>query len=171
MAFIIRCPHCRERIPWKKDVPFPDECPRCGVATAQGETDDTVIVMPAFLSARTKAIDGTYRQMESTSVVRAEMAAQQAGCDVSDMSALKITDMKDNMREGDIAAYERESDAAAARLKQASPAAIPHFETNGAEMSVGVSTGAVAINGQVQHGIYPRAGANTAAGIQRLMQR
>ena len=100
-----------------------------------------------------------------------EMAAKQAGVPVSDMAALKLTDLRDNMREGDIAQLDREANAAEARLKQASPAAIPHFENNGAELAAGVATGAVAINGQVTHGVYPRAGANTAAGIQRLLAR
>jgi hypothetical protein len=171
MAFAIRCPDCRQKIPWQKDVPTPDFCPRCGVNIAGPETDDAVVVMPAFLSERTKKVDSVYRDMEAKSVNRAEHAAEMAGVSASEMSALKVTNLRDNMREGDIAALDREASAAEARLKAASPAAVPNFASNGAEMSAGISTGAVAINGQVVQGIEPRAGARTAERTQRLLGR
>jgi hypothetical protein len=48
-----------------------------------------------------------YKAMEDSSMARAEQAAEATGASVSDMDAMKITDMKDNMRAGDIAAVTR----------------------------------------------------------------
>jgi len=66
------------------------------------------------------------------------------------MASLRITDMNDNMRAGDIAA--KEADAAMARLKSTTPAPIG-FQPNGAEFSAGIAQGAVALNGRVTTGI------------------
>lgn len=45
--------------------------------------------------------DKVFRQMESASIARAEEAAEVAGVPVSEMSHLKLTNQKDNLREGD----------------------------------------------------------------------
>jgi hypothetical protein len=60
--------------------------------------------MPALRSAATKANDKVYRDIEVGSEVRAQAAADMVGVPVSDMSSLKITDLKSTVREGDIAA-------------------------------------------------------------------
>lgn len=55
--------------------------------------------MPPLVSIGThkgKAVDLTYRQLEKSSEVRAEMAGD---------PSLKVTNLKDNLREGDVAAF------------------------------------------------------------------
>ena len=169
--FIIRCPECRHKIPWSKDVAMPSFCPACGKRVGSDRADDDVVMPFIRSSGKTASIDKLYRDMESGSETRAALAAEAAGVPVADMSAMKMTDMRDNQREGDIAQLDREANAAEARLKQASPAAIPHFEGNGAELAGGISSGAVAINGKVVQGIHPRAGVRAVEGVQRLMGR
>ncbi len=56
------------------------------------------LIMPPLVSIGThkgKAVDLTYRQLEESSNFRAEMAGD---------PSLKITNLKDNLREGDVAA-------------------------------------------------------------------
>jgi hypothetical protein len=103
MAFLIRCPVCRDKFSHDATKPFPDECPSCHEFIGSGR-DDTVITMPALRSAATKANDDVYRQMERSSEHRAEQAAQMAGVPVSEMSDLKITNLRDNKGYGDVMA-------------------------------------------------------------------
>jgi hypothetical protein len=123
--------------------------------------------MPALRSAKTKAVDKTYRDIEAGSEVRVERAAELTGGTKEDMAALKITNMADNMRAGDIAA--KEADAAMRRLQSSTPMEIG-FQANGAEFSSGISQGAVAVNGKITTGIEPNAGARAAQRVQRRMQ-
>ena len=93
MAFSLRCPDCRGKFPWQPSAPTPRFCPLC--STDMGEAkDDSVICVPAFLSAKTKNNDKHYRDLEKGSETRAELAAGVAGVPVSEMSDLKITDLK-----------------------------------------------------------------------------
>lgn len=59
---------------------------------------------PAGVSIATKSYDQVYRDMESASANRAQEAADLLGVPVSEVPNIKMTDMKDNTREGDIAA-------------------------------------------------------------------
>ena len=57
-----------------------------------------------FRRAKAKAADYTYRAMEEAADHNIEYAAEKFGVDKAELQGLKITDMKDNLREGDIAA-------------------------------------------------------------------
>lgn len=105
MAFALRCPDCHKTFRWDLTLDFPDECPLCHAQMPEDKTEnDNVIVMPAFLSAKTKQNDQLQRQTVDASEVRMHKAAEMAGCDVSEMKDLKITDLKPTRHEGDIAA-------------------------------------------------------------------
>lgn len=168
MAFALRCPDCRQAFKWEPTKPDPRYCPLCEVDLGEPPPDNVVCV-PAFLSAKTKQGDANYRQAEAASQVRAEKAAELAGCDVSEMSALKITDMRSTKHAGDIAAVPvvndvtRQMDAINSRGGQFG------FGGNGSEFAVGISTGSVTVNGHTTHGIEPRAGAKTLGKIQRSL--
>lgn len=165
----LRCPlpECRKTFPWDAQTPHPKFCPVCGGGIGTSDAEDSAVVMPFIRSAKMAATDKIYRDMENGSEVRVERAAEITGSTKEDMAALRITDMNDNMRAGDIAA--KEADAAMARLKSMSPVA-PEFKPNGAEFSAGIAQGAVALNGQVTTGIEPNAGARAAMRVQRKMQ-
>ena len=96
---MVRCPRCRGRFEWKGK--FPSQCPLPNCDYEASESDDAVICMPALRGAAMKANDKVYRDIEKGSEVRAQMAAEMAGVPVSEMSGLKVTNMRDNVREGE----------------------------------------------------------------------
>ena len=143
MAVKIKCPLCEAKFGWDiVSLGWPDQCPACKQYVGHGR-DDSDIVMPSIRTARTKIIDATYTQTEKGSEVRAQLAAEQLGVPVSEMSGLKVTDMNTGMREGDIAA--KEPVAEMQRLGVQNPSNL--FQGNGAEFSGAVQTGAFANSG------------------------
>lgn len=103
MSYSLRCPVCRQKFRWKPTAGFPEECPACETRIAHDRDDDDVVV-PFIKSAATSANDALYRQMESASERRVEMAAQASGATVEEMAGLKITDLNSTRHAGDIAA-------------------------------------------------------------------
>jgi hypothetical protein len=94
-SFVYRCPQCRGKFSWSKDLPEPKVCPLPNCDYAYAERDDNVIYMPALISAQTKSVDSVGRSIMDGSVQRQEMAAQLAGTSVEDMASLKITNLND----------------------------------------------------------------------------
>lgn len=89
----LRCPECSHVMKVPQEEQWPNFCGNCG---------SFVGVDPTFVpdrlnigTTRGKSADQVYRQMEAASEARAEMAGD---------PSLKITDMNDNLREGDVAA-------------------------------------------------------------------
>jgi len=104
MAWALRCPDCRKAFKWDLTQEYPETCPLCGATQASDKSEgDNVIVMPNFLSAKTKNNDALQRQTVDASEVRMHKAAEMAGCDVSEMADLKITNLLPTKHEGDIA--------------------------------------------------------------------
>ena len=165
----LRCPYCRVAFPWDASLPWPDRCPLpdCKEDISIPDRGDNGVVMPFIRSPKTTANDKVFRDIEAGSEERVARAAELTGATKDEMSSLKITDMNDNMRAGDIAS--KESDAALQRLQSMSPTPIG-FQANGAEFSAGISQGAVNVNGKVSTGIEPNAGARAAARVARRMQ-
>jgi hypothetical protein len=166
----LRCPYCRKAFPWDAALPFPNSCPLpdCGEEIGIPDRGDNGVVMPFIRSAKMAATDNVYRGIEAGSEVRVDRAAELTGATKEEMSGLKITNMNDSMRAGDIAAKES-ADAAMARL-QASTKTPVGFIGNGSEYSSGISQGAVNVNGKITTGIEPNAGARAASRVQRKMQ-
>lgn len=79
--------------------PPPAHCACCGAST--GDDPEPILNFSAIGKAKNKTPDTLYRKMEAASVERAQMAADMAGVPVSEMSALKMTNQKDNLRQGD----------------------------------------------------------------------
>ena len=101
MAFALRCPECRGTFRWdpKKYARY---CLLCEADFGPERPDDE-IVMPAFLSAKTRATDQVGRDLMDSSNVRAEKAAEMLGVPVSEMSDMKVTDLKSTKHEGMVA--------------------------------------------------------------------
>lgn len=168
MAFALRCPTCRKAFRWDATADWPDECQICGEPMAEDKSD-TAIVLPAFLSSKTKLNDKFYREQERSSEARAEKAAEAAGVPVSEMADLKITNMRDNVKPGEISAMPVQN--AVTQHMEAVNAKGGQFGfagNNGLEFSAGINTGAVTVNGQTTQGVVPRAGANAIARVQRM---
>jgi hypothetical protein len=94
MAVLLKCPACREKFKYDVSQGWPDSCPICET-DINNRVPDNVVVVPAFLSQKSKNIDGVARQVMDGSETRAGLAAAMAGVPVEEMSALKITDLND----------------------------------------------------------------------------
>lgn len=102
MSYSLKCPDCSGKFPYKPLDGMPRYCPLC--KADMGEMpDDSEIVMPAFLSAKSKQNDKLQRDIVQGSHTRAELAAQMAGCEVSDMASLKINDLNTSKGAPDMA--------------------------------------------------------------------
>lgn len=155
---VARCPGCRRTFPWEPKNGLPSKCPLPGCDYEAKEIDDTVISMPALRSFRMKATDDVYRQTEKASEVRAQMAADAAGVSVSEMSGLKITNMRDNAKYGEssvvpvVNEVTRQMDLIRARGGHA-----------------GFTTGAE--HAKAAQAAAPRSGINAMTAVQQLMGR
>jgi hypothetical protein len=101
MKVILRCPLCKEKFKYEVMDGWPDDCLICKQRIAHDRADDDVVI-PNFLSEKTKKTDGVARQIMDGSEHRAEMAASMAGVPVSEMSGLKVTDLNDR-RDSEVA--------------------------------------------------------------------
>ena len=94
MAVLLKCPACREKFKYDVTNGWPDECPICKV-DINNRVPDNVVVVPAFLSQKSKNNDKVARDIMDGSETRAQLAAGMAGVPVSEMASLKITDLND----------------------------------------------------------------------------
>jgi hypothetical protein len=159
----LKCPECRHMIPMPEGR-WPEKCEACGLV--MDLPDDNVIAMPFLGSIKTKLTDGVYRDLEKTSEHRAQLAADAAGVPVSEMSDLKLTNIRDT-REGEVAAIPvnnsvtQQMDLIKARGGQTG---------FGATVDMGaIQGGAITIQGQTVRGIEPNAGARTRKRLQDVL--
>lgn len=99
-----QCPDCEgtfDHLHLRSTDEPPNFCPLCGSNMSDPEPQVGRINLGTSVG---KSGDQVYRAMEDGSATRAQIAADHLGIDASEMSAMKITDIKDNMREGDTAA-------------------------------------------------------------------
>lgn len=167
MPFVVKCPGCKQKIKWLADDP-PDDCPACGHSLASDRADDDV-VCPNILSFASRCQDGVYKMMEKSSEHRMYQAAEMAGCDASDMKDLKITNLRDNMKQGEIAAMPVVNDLT--RHMDAMRAANPnvHVGFGSDHNSIAMEYAAGAASGHIAQGvpgsILPRRGAQVGTAL------
>lgn len=150
--WVLRCPECGEKFRSKsKELP----CPHCGWKPEE-EPEDGIIDIPMpfiRISGKTAAADKLYRDMEKGSEVRAQAAAEQLGVPVSEMSALKMTDMRDNAKPGENSVVPVRNDVT--QFMAANPGLGGFQGANG-----------VGYSGAVQTGPAPNAGAHMRTALQ-----
>src|ERR1035437_188734 len=93
-AFVLKCPVCEKKFKYDVTDGWPDFCPLCSHRMGNDRPDDE-IVMPAFLSQRSKNNDKVARDIMDGSETRVDLAASMAGTSREDMAGLKITDLND----------------------------------------------------------------------------
>lgn len=143
MAFVLRCPECRDKFPWAVNTAFPRYCPLCQ-ADINNDREEGEIVMPFIRSAKTTATDKVYSDIVAGSEVRQHAAAELAGTSVEDMSSLKITDLN-TRRDAEIMAVTPNNPVS--QLMAAAPQATGFQGAAGAGYSGAVSTGPFASAG------------------------
>jgi hypothetical protein len=164
MGFRLKCSECRGKFPWEGE--WPSHCPLCGVDMSL--PDDNVISMPALRSAVTGMHDKVYRDMEKGSEHRMYLAAEMAGVPASEMSHLKITNMRDNVQTGEVYAMPVSNDVTKHMDAMQARGWPTGWQNTGANLSGEIMTGAVNVNGQLVSGVVPSAGAKTRTAIQRI---
>ena len=103
-----RCPDCGGSF-WvplvSANQPPPDDCPIChGAGAPPAEpVDISDLRFPHIAKSIGKVTDKVYRDMESGSQARAEMAAEVLGESAAE-TGMEMTNLKDSLREGDTAA-------------------------------------------------------------------
>jgi hypothetical protein len=132
---------------------MPEFCAHCGGRVGNDREDDDVVMPFIRTSAKTQVVDKVYRDMESGSEFRAQEAARMLSVPVSDMSALKITNMNDHQKPGDLAVPRVDNEVS--RFMDAHPR-ISGFN----------SEAALAYSGQVMTGPQPNAGARMRTFLQ-----
>ena len=108
--------------------PNPSECPVCHntgevpLSWTKAKTKASrLVTSPLISKPQNQTADRVYRAMESSSDARAQEAADMVGASKHEMSHIKITDMNDNMREGDIAFKPSAAPPPAMQMMQANP--------------------------------------------------
>ncbi len=107
-----RCPDCQGTFKHRiiaADDPPPDRCPLCNSWMNVDEPPEPIFVPQApgiRENAYAKSVDQVYKAMEESSIQRAKDAADILEVKESEMSHLKITNMREpsEMRAGDVAA-------------------------------------------------------------------
>lgn len=66
-----------------------------------GSEPEPILNFSRIGKAQHKTLDNVYRNLETSSAARAEEAAEMMGTSVLEQSNIKVTNMKDNLREGD----------------------------------------------------------------------
>ena len=155
MAVRYRCPDidCRKTFPWDAFGYPPTRCPHCGFSYR--DDGENVIHMPNILSAKSKSIEAVARGVMDGSEVRAQLAAEAAGCDVSEMSSLKVTDLNDG-RNSEFATKDVSNPVTQV---MAQTPGLTGFQQNGAAFASATSQGP-----------YARAGAGIATRMSNLHQ-
>jgi len=160
LAVVIRCPACKTKFRWLAETEgYPSNCPQCNAYVGHNRADDDVVV-PNILAFSTRCQDGVYKAMEKASEHRMYQAAEMAGCSPSEMSDLKITNLRDNMKQGEIAAMPVVNDVTRQMDK------IRTMNPN-AQIGYGGPDAGIGFSAAVPTGPYPSAGARTQQAFRR----
>jgi hypothetical protein len=102
-----RCPSCQRVFEYDHHPSVEADpvsaCPYTGCDAAAGSMAPA-LVMPHIAKSIGRNTDAYYREMEAGAAFRAQMAQETHGLTTEEASAIKITDMRDNLKEGEIAA-------------------------------------------------------------------
>jgi len=148
MAVKLRCKYCEQKFIWKAGLEeCPQECPLCHADISVPPTGE--INMPMMSFGKAKIGDRVFREMEAGAEHRINVASEMTGLPKSDFNDLKITNMKDNMRAGDVAAVEPRISPEMTQAMQTSN----NLSQFGLQFSAGTSHGPYANRGAEWQGI------------------
>jgi len=160
--FRYQCPDCGGKFRWLFGEAPPNFCPLCAAYVGENEATEFVPKAPAIRTAAGQIPDKLFRQMETASIERAEQARDIAGGDRVDYSHMHITNMRDNLREGDVAAIVPSSPVRRFMERHSSNSPVG---MQGSPTAEGFAAAAHA------DGIYPHAGASAAGQVQDFHMR
>ena len=149
------CPDCLHV--WKQRMgpseKWPRFCVGCG-ADMEKPDDDFVPMAPSVITGNAgKAGDQTYRMMEEASERRIDMAAAATGIDKSELSDMKVTNIRDNAKVGENSVIQQSTEVH--KFMEGPGKEVTGFQQTGGQYGLG----------------RPDAGAKTAGVIQTLHQQ
>lgn len=153
----LRCGLCRDTFSWEPRSGWPMYCPKCGEYIGMDGKDD--VVMPFISQAKNLGADRVYRDMEQKSEIRAQLASERTGLSAAEVSHLKVTNLRDNQRTGDVPAIDINNSVTQA-MAAAPVGSVGMGSTMGVMLSAGTNRGAL-----------PRAGTNFIQGQLRQQHR
>ena len=158
-----RCPECGgvfvyDHHPSMEADPLPDDaaCPHCSYRAAEYPR---AVVAPHIGRPIRATVDNLMRDMEDGAEFRANIAREQMGLSEQEAMALKVTDARDNLREGDIAAAPVHNDVT--RAMEAQPQ----------NFGFQASAQGAAYSGAVQGGPFPNAGLHALNKVREMHPR
>ena len=134
------CPDCAGRFRFlhmSSSEPPPSYCALCG--NYMGETPVERPSAPHIAKTIGKVGDQTYRQLETASDARIQMAAEMTGQDASEFNAMKLTNLRDDAQVGEVSAppeFLMQSTQVHKAMEEA-PANTVGFQGNGAQYALG----------------------------------
>ena len=137
-----QCPACEGRFQFMhhpSDEPPPRYCPLCGNDCEEGDTLGETLSTPHLSSEKARSVDGYYRATEEAADHRATMAESVFGLDKAEADQLRITNMRDNLREGDTTIAPVNNPVS--QLVDANPSTFGFQQQAGLAYSAGVSQG------------------------------
>lgn len=155
-----QCPECGGKFRWLFDEPAPLYCPLCSAYVGEEAPAEFTPKAPLIAKLGNAVPDKVFRDMERGSIERADQAHEVGGGDRSDYNNLHITDMKDNLREGEVAAV------------TPPPNPVQRFMMQ--HPGAGGVQGAASAQGyaaMAHAGPYPHAGASAVGKIQEVHAR
>lgn len=143
-----KCPECEgifEFMHHPNDEPPPDYCPLCKAYVGDDPLPKVPVLHLTIGTHKGKTPDRLYRQLEESSANRAQEAADLVGADVKEMAAIKITDLSDNSREGDVMAKMKPESASMQALTVRGGGPAPTFQPMTPEQVVATQQAAAAL--------------------------
>ena len=102
------CPDCQGQFDYlhhPTDEPPPSHCPLCGSDVSGKKKKPRLrraVTAPAIKTVVSKSADSVYLQMEKASYQRQEQAASMLGVDMGTLNSMKMTNMKDGLKVGEM---------------------------------------------------------------------
>lgn len=158
-SLTFKCPDCAElfRTIQDREDPPPRFCPHCAYDSLGTEPMAEGVASPHIGRPIRGIVDKQYRDMEQGSIDRANMAMEEFGLDTAAANEMKLTNMRDGLREGDTSFVPVNNEVS--RALDAAPPGQFGFQ-GGAAQGIGYSA-------NVATGPLPNAGARAAAMVRQ----
>jgi hypothetical protein len=156
------CPDCAGKFRWPFGETPPLYCPLCSAYVGE-EKGEFTPKAPMIRTEGNQLHDKLYRDMEKASIERADQAYEIGGGERSDYTHMHMTDMRDNVKEGEVSAVTRANPVQ--RFMQQHPQAPVGRQPNAEGFAAMAHAPLVMPDGRQING-YPHAGAHAAGSIQ-----
>lgn len=159
------CPDCGGKFRWPFGDPPPLFCPLCSAYVGEDEPAEFTPKAPAIRTAGNQLHDQLYRDMEKSSIERADQAYEIGGGDRKDYDHLHMTNMRDNVKEGEVSAI-APANPVQRFMQQHPQAPVGQQQAHQAEGYAAMAHQPLVLpNGRQING-YPHAGAGAAGTVQ-----